>query len=226
MKLFIVIPAFNEASVISQVLNKIPKKIKNVNSIETIVINDGSTDQTSKISKRENVIVLDHILNRGAGAATKTGIEYAKRNKADIVITFDADGQHDHMDILEIIKPVIANKADLVIGSRFLKKQKVPTDRFLLNKGANVVTLLLFGALSSDSQSGLRAFSKHATELIDFKSDRMEFSSEILLEAKRNNLKVVEIPVRAIYTSYSKAKGQKNRNALPIFIRFLVKLLR
>ncbi len=226
MKLVIVIPAFNEASIISTVLSKIPKKIEGISSIVTVVVNDGSSDLTPRKAKNKNVVILNHLLNRGAGAATKTGLIYAKSISADIVVTFDADGQHEHDDIKKIVKPIIMGRAELVIGSRFLKKQKIPTDRFILNKGANILTFLLFGVFSSDSQSGLRAFSKKAIDLIDFKSDRMEFSSEILLEAKRNNIKITEIPTRAIYTDYSKAKGQKNTNALPIFIRFLVKLLR
>lgn len=226
MKLVIVIPAFNEASIISYVLKKIPKKIEGINSIKTVLVNDGSSDATVQKAGIENVVILSHLLNRGAGAATKTGVTYAKSINADIVVTFDADGQHKHDDIKKIIKPIIIGSADLVIGSRFLKKQKIPIDRFILNKGANILTLMFFGVSSTDSQSGLRAFSKKAVDLIDFKSDRMEFSSEILLEAKRNSIKIVEIPTHAIYTDYSKAKGQKNTNALPIFIRFLVKLLR
>lgn len=226
MKLLIVIPAFNEAQVIADVLKKIPKKINGIKAVETVVVDDGSWDKTSSVSSLNSVTVINHLLNRGAGAATKTGLTYAKNIDADITVTFDADGQHLHKDILKIIDPILENKADLVIGSRFLQKQNVPLDRLILNKAANLATLLLFGAFSSDSQSGLRAFSKRAVKLIDFKSDRMEFSSEILLEAKRNNLKIKEVPTSAIYSDYSKAKGQKNTNALPILIRFIVKLLR
>lgn len=226
MKLLIVIPAFNEAQVIADVLRKIPKKINGIEIIETVVIDDGSQDKTSQVSILNSVTVINHLLNRGAGAATKTGLTYAKNIDSDITVTFDADGQHLHEDILKVIDPILMKKADLVIGSRFLKKQNVPLDRLILNKAANLATLLLFGAFSSDSQSGLRAFSKKAVELIDFKSDRMEFSSEILLEARKNNLKVKEVPTKAIYSVYSKAKGQKNTNALPILIRFIVKLLR
>ena len=226
MKLLIVIPAFNEAQVIADVLKKIPKKINGIRTIETVVVNDGSQDQTSQISSLNSITVIDHLLNRGAGAATKTGLTYAKNIDADITVTFDADGQHLHEDLLKIITPILESKADLVIGSRFLQKQNVPLDRLILNKAANLATLLLFGTFSTDSQSGLRAFSKKAVKLIDFKSDRMEFSSEILLEARKNSLKVKEVPTKAIYSVYSKAKGQKNTNALPIFIRFIVKLLR
>ncbi|OGD83128.1 hypothetical protein A2165_02000 [Candidatus Curtissbacteria bacterium RBG_13_40_7] len=225
MKAVIVIPAFNESAVIFRVLKSLPKKLSGVSTIETLVVNDGSTDTTLDEVKKAKVNIISHLLNRGAGAATKTGIDYAKNTNADIVVTFDADGQHNPDDIQKVIDPVFKKRADLVIGSRLLKRQEIPFDRFVLNWIANLITLILFGIFSTDSQSGLRAFSKKAMALIDFKSDRMDFSSEILLEAKRNNLKIVEVPIRAIYTPYSRVKGQKNINALSIFIRFLVKFL-
>lgn len=226
MKLAIIIPAFNESQVLLKVLKSLPKEIENVSKIETFVVDDGSTDDTYHQALKANVKVIKHHLNRGVGAATKTGIELAKRKRIDVVVTFDADGQHYPKDIEKIIKPIISKEADLVIGSRFKKSQKIPLDRLYLNRLANVATLFLFGVFSTDSQSGLRAFSKKAFNLINFKSDRMEFSSEVLLEARRNNLKIVEVPTRAIYTDYSRTKGQKNSNAIPIFARYLVKLLR
>lgn len=226
MKLVIVIPAFNESQVIFKVLRALPRNLDGISDISVIVVDDGSQDKTSLEAKRARVHVIRHFLNRGVGAATKTGLEWAKKNGADIVVTFDADGQHAPEDIKGLIRPIILQKADIVIGSRLRGKHKMPVDRFLINWLANFVTLVLFGVFSTDSQSGLRAFSKHAVELLDFKFDRMEFSSEVLLEAKRSKLKVVEIPTKAIYTKYSRTKGQKNTNALPIFTRFLVRILR
>lgn len=226
MKLVIVIPAFNESRVIGQVLKSLPRKIPGISQIETVVVDDGSQDATAQIAKNANATVLSHAFNRGAGAATKTGIDFARSRQADLIVTFDADGQHDPRDIAKIIKPLCAKQADFVIGSRLKKKQKMPLDRFILNWIGNLVTLLLFGAFSTDTQSGLRSFSKKAAELINFKSDRMEFSSEIIQEARRHNLKMAEVPTAAIYTAYSRSKGQKNLNAFPIFIRTLVKFLR
>lgn len=226
MKVAIVIPAFNEAAVILSVLKSIPKKIAGVSKLVTIVVNDGSTDQTAREAAKAKAILLTHSLNRGVGAATKTGMDYAARVDADIVVTFDADGQHKSGDIEKVIAPIIRKKADLVIGSRLLKIQKMPVDRFLINWFANLITFFLFGVFSTDSQSGLRAFSKKAANLVNFKGERMDFSSEILLEAKKHNLKVVEVPITAIYTNYSRSKGQKNINALPTLLRLTVKLFR
>lgn len=225
MKAVIVIPAFNESTVIFDVLKSLPKRLPGVDNIQVVVIDDGSFDQTQDLAQKAHVKVIRHLLNRGAGAATKTGIEYAKSQNADIIISFDADGQHSATDLPKLTAPIISGQADLAIGSRFRQKQKIPPDRLLLNWLANLVTLIMFGVFSTDSQSGLRAFSKKAAALCDFKADRMDFSSEILLEAKRHNLKVVEVPTRAIYSSYSREKGQKNIHALSIFARFLIKLL-
>ena len=228
VKTVIILPAFNESVVIYKVLKSLPTKIHNISKIEYLVVDDGSTDDTfGEILKlKSEVKIVRHILNRGLGAAIKTGMAWAKSVNADVVVTFDSDGQHDPGDLDSIIKPIVNKKADIVIGSRFFKKQYIPPDRIFLNWFANFATFILYGVYSTDSQSGLRAFSKKALGLIDFKADRMEFSSEILLEAKRNNLKIVEVPIKAIYTEYSRKKGQKNINAIPIFARFLVKLLR
>lgn len=225
MNAAIVIPAFNEAAVILSVLKSIPKKISGVNTL-IVVVNDGSTDRTAKEVAKTRAVLLNHTLNRGVGAATKTGIEYALGQNADIIITFDADGQHQGSDIAKVIAPIIVQKADLAIGSRLLKFQQMPADRFLINWLANFVTFFLFGTFSTDSQSGLRAFSQKAARLINFKGERMDFSSEILLLAKKHNLRRVEVPISAIYSEYSRAKGQKNINALPTLLRLLVKLFR
>lgn len=226
MKALIVIPALNESQTIAKVISGLPKDINGV-LFDCLVVDDGSTDGTSaSVPRKPNVKVLRHLINRGAGAATRTGIEYAKSTKYDMLITFDADGQHSAYDLEKLILPILTQNADLVIGSRLKNRQKMPTDRLLINWIANLTTFLFFGVLSTDSQSGLKAFSKKAIDLIDIKSDRMEFSSEILLEAKKHDLKVVEVPTSAIYTKYSRQKGQRNLNGLPILARFIIKLLR
>lgn len=226
MKVLVVIPAFNESKVIDKVLSSLPAKIRSVKKLEYIVVDDGSTDTTSQIAKSFKVGVYRHIINRGLGAAIKTGLEIAKLKKSDVMVTFDSDGQHNSRDIEKIINPIISKKGDLAIGARFNKFSLNNADRFILNWLANFVTLIFFGVFSSDSQSGLRAFSKKAIDLIDYRAERMDFSSEILLEAKRHGLKVVEVPIKAVYTSYSRSKGQKSTNAFPVFARLLLRLLR
>lgn len=224
--LLIVIPAFNESQLIAKVLKSLPKQLDGITHIDKILIDDGSTDNTANIASKYKIYIARHVINRGAGAATKTGISFARAGNYDVLVTFDADGQHSPDDIQKIIEPILRGESDLVVGSRLKDSQKMPTDRWILNWLANLATLIFFGVFTTDSQSGLKAFSKKAINLIDIKSDRMEFSSEILLEAKRNHLKILEVPTKAIYTNYSLEKGQKNTNAIPIFLRILTHLLR
>lgn len=226
MKVLVIVPAFNESQVISKVIQSIPKKLKGISKLEVVLIDDGSKDRTISEAKKTGITIASHIINRGLGATIRTGFEIARQKGADIMVTFDGDGQHNPKDIQKLINPIIDKKADFIVGSRFIRNQQVPLDRFIINWIANFITFALYGVLSSDSQSGLRAFSKKAINKIDVKADKMDFSSELLLEAKRSNLVIREIPINAIYTIYSRKKGQKNINALPVFARLLIKILR
>lgn len=222
IKLFIIVPAFNEEKIIGKVLfNLKAQKLKNTKK-EIIVVNDGSTDKTEEIAKKCRVTVLSHPINRGLGGALGTGLEYARSKKADIVITFDADDQHEPKDLKRLIEPILKNKADFVIGSRLLKNSKMPMDRKLINLVANIINFFLWSIWITDSQSGLRALSKNALKKIEIKMNKMEVASEFFKEIKKNNLSVREIPIKAIYTNYSKAKGQKNTNAVNILVKLLL----
>lgn len=226
MKLLIILPAYNEEEKIGEVLKSLPRRIKGISEIEKVVIDDGSTDKTSEIALKSKATVLKHVINRGLGGAIGTGFEYARNNNADIVVTFDSDGQHRPQDIEPLIKPILDKKADVVIGSRFVKFQKMPLDRAVINIFSNIATFILFGIWTSDSQSGLRAFNRRAIEKIEIRTQKMEVSSEIFREIKRNNLGFVEIPIQAIYTEYSRSKGQKNTNAIPTFYKLFLRLVR
>ncbi len=222
MKLFVLVPAYNEETVLDSVLLDLKKiSLKGIQK-EIVLINDGSTDKTEQIAKKNMVIVLSHPINRGLGGALGTGLEYARSKMADIVVTFDADGQHDHNDIARLIKPILSNKADFVIGSRLLKNSKMPMDRKVINFTANLLNFILWSVWMTDSQSGLRALSKKALERIQIKMNKMEVASEFFKEIKKNNLRVKEIPIKAIYTNYSRGKGQKNSNAVNIFTKLLL----
>lgn len=222
MKLTILIPAYNEENVLKKVLGGVKKiKIAGINR-EIVLIDDGSTDKTFQIANNCNVIVLQHLLNRGLGGALATGLEYARRNHSDVVVTFDADGQHNPSDIVKVIKPILKKQADFAIGSRLLNNSKMPLDRKIINIGANVLSYILFGVWVTDTQSGLRALNKRAVAKINIKMNRMEVSSEFLREAKKNKLKIKEIPIKAIYSEYSRSKGQQNSNALAVIIKLFM----
>jgi glycosyltransferase involved in cell wall biosynthesis len=213
----VIIPAFNESKVIGEVVADIIKKFEATTYNTTIVvIDDASTDNTAIVAERNKATVIRHILNTGAGGATATGLSYAQQNNFDIACTMDADGQHASEDVVEGVNQIIKQKADLLIGSRLINNDGMSKLKILGNKGLSLVTYILFGINSTDSQSGLRIFSKKALQQLRWKTSGYEFCSEMLWRAKQLNLAINEYPIKAIYTDYSKGKGQNNWNAINI----------
>ncbi len=202
MKVVAVIPAYKEETTIADVLERTRSFVD-----EMIVVNDGSPDQTAEVAKAHGAIVVSHIINRGLGAAIGTGFAAAQKYGADMVVTLDADGQHDPTEIPKFVD-AIKQGADVVIGSRMLTRTGMPWYRQVANLLGNISTLVLFGAYVTDSQSGFRAFTKNALSKIEIKTNRMEVSSELIAEAKAHGFKIVEVPIKAIYTDYSLSKGQ------------------
>ncbi|MEK7452571.1 MAG: glycosyltransferase family 2 protein, partial [Patescibacteria group bacterium] len=176
MKILAVIPAYKEATTIADVLERTRPFVS-----EMIVVNDGSPDETAEVALKQDAIVVSHLVNRGLGAAIGTGFAVAKMRKADVVITLDADGQHDPSEIPKFLE-AIENGADVVIGSRMLSRTGMPWYRQAANFLGNFSTLILFGVYVTDSQSGFRAFSRAALEKIEIKTNRMEVSSELIAE--------------------------------------------
>lgn len=222
MKLAILIPAYNEAAAIEKVIETLPTKITGINAIDCIVVNDGSTDKTAEIAKTAGATVVSHIFNRGLGAALGTGFEYIRNKDYDCLITIDADGQHNPLDIEPVVRPIIEGKADVCVGSRFITfAGHMPWYRRVGLAGMNFITFLLFWTWTTDSQSGMRAFSRNAFEKIQIKTNKMEVSSEFFFEISNKNLKYTEAPIEAIYSEYSLKKGQKNINAFRILWKLI-----
>lgn len=221
MKLAIVIPAFNEAAVIADVIKKLPRKIKGIDEIVPIIVDDGSSDTTYEIAKTNTKNVIRHVVNLGVGAATSTGFAAAKKLKVDIIVTLDADGQHNPDDVQRLIKPILDDSADVVIGTRMLDPKGMPPVKIFGNWMMNLLTFLVFHKWSSDSQSGMKAFGKKAIRKMRFHSIGYEICSEMIGEIKRNRLKLVEIPIEVIYTDYSKATGQNWLNAINILTKMI-----
>ncbi|MFA4952617.1 MAG: glycosyltransferase family 2 protein [Candidatus Pacearchaeota archaeon] len=218
-KEYIVIPAYNEEKSLGKVVDDLRKnKFENI-----IVVNDGSIDNTFEVAKNKKVKIYSHIINRGLGGALNTGISAALMNHADIIATCDADGQHDPMDVKRAIEFLKKENLDVVIGSRLINSKGMPISRRIINSGASFVTQLLFGIYSTDTQSGLRVFTKEAAEKIIIKTNKMEVSSEIIKEIGRNKLKFKEIPIKAIYTDYSIEKGQRGLNAFNIAYKLMLR---
>lgn len=218
MKTFIVVPAYNEARMIQGVLRQLKKAgFKNI-----VVVDDGSRDATGSLAKSEGVFVVEHLINRGLGATLGTGIQAALRLGADIIVTFDADGQHAVKDIPKMIAPLFAKKVDIVLGSRLMNPEGMPFMRRCFNWVANLITFVLFDIWVTDSQSGLRAFSRKTAERIEIQTNRMEVSSEFIREIVRKKLRLKEVPIQAIYTDYSLSKGQSFKVGVKTFYRLLI----
>jgi UDP-N-acetylglucosamine---dolichyl-phosphate N-acetylglucosaminyltransferase len=222
MKLIILIPAYNEESKIGEVLEQVlAVDLEGVDK-EIIVIDDGSPDRTGEIARSKGVLVIQHIVNRGVGGAIGTGFEAAILRGADVIVTCDADGQHSAEDIGRVVDPVRTGHADAVLGSRMINATGMPWTRRMANGVANLVTLLLFGIRTTDSQSGLRAFSRSAAKQIRIRTNRYEVNSEMCGEIRRHRLKYVEVPIQAIYTHYSLSKGQGFKVGLKTLIRLIL----
>lgn len=213
----IVIPVYNEATVIGEVL----AEIRSTGQYTTIVVDDGSGDDSFVQASAHGALALRHRINRGKGAAVKTGIMAANLFEADVVVTMDGDGQHDPADIDVLIRPIIEGKNDVVLGSRTLKRDEMPKIKVLANYFGNFFTWLLYGIWVSDSQSGFRAYSKYAALIIDTKADKYEYDSKVIREIKTNRLRFTEVPVQTRYTEYSKGKKQKQG-----FVNGLITLFR
>lgn len=217
----VIVPAYNEATVIADVIQTSKKafaKIKEFD-IDIVVINDGSRDETSSEAKKGGAIVVDHILNSGAGGATLTGLAYARKHKYDIAATMDADGQHAPEDVIKGIKKIDKSPSGLLIGSRLIDSEGMSKTKVLGNKGLSLITKVLFGVNVTDSQSGLRIYSRTAIEKLGWKTTGYEFCSEMIWRAKQLGIEIEEFPIQAIYTDYSRSKGQNNWNAINIVKR-------
>jgi len=209
----IVIPAYNEAARIGRVIEDLKKH----GYRDVIVVDDCSTDRTGSIAKRHGAHVIRHSRNRGQGAALRTGIKAALADGADIIVTFDGDGQHRAEEIAHLVAPVLAGEADAALGSRFLGRAPgMPWYKLVTLKGSIIVERLLLGVHLTDVHNGFRALSRKAAERIEISQDGMAHASEIVYELHRKALRFVEVPVTIAYDEYAKRKGQSVFNACRI----------
>lgn len=196
MKLIVTIPAYNEENTIDKVIKEIPRKIDGIDSVEVLVINDGSTDNTINVATAAGA---DHIIslkeNRGLAYAFRTGLEAALKAGADIIVNTDADFQYNQQQIPYLVKPILDKKADLVLGSRFSGhiEHMVPQKR-IGNIIATLVTRVACGYPVTDAQTGFRAFSRDAALHMNILS-QYTYVQETIMQAVNHNLTLVEIPI-------------------------------
>lgn len=210
-KALVIVPAYNEARHIRAVLQSLSAAgFKNV-----IVVDDGSRDDTGFFAKQSGADVVTHEINRGMGAATQTGISWGVLHDYEYFLTIDGDGQQSTKDLQEILKTL--EKHACVIGSRFLERNKIPAFRYVANKVANVLTGIFFGVWITDSQSGMRGFTREVAKSLDLHSDGFEFCSDFIREVKFSGFEIKEIPISVIYTPQTMDKGQNLAEGLKTF---------
>ncbi|MBP8016587.1 DUF2304 family protein [Candidatus Gracilibacteria bacterium] len=225
--------AYNEGKMIGEVIDNITQN----GFSKILIVNDGSTDNTLNVVsqkkfkyKKSNIIILSHLINRGGGAANKTGFEFLRKygDLLDVewVITFDSDGQMEVKDTEIFIKTITKGKYDIILGSRFItggKAENIPFGRKLILFGSKIITFFFNGLWLSDPHNGFRFIKLELFKDLKIYSDHMAYASELLDEIKRLGVKYTEIPVNISYTDYSLKKGQKNSNALKIFLELIYK---
>lgn len=211
---WVVIAAYNEAPIIGRVVSDLIGCGHRI-----VVVDDGSTDATGSVAGSAGAIVITHPVNLGQGAALQTGMQFALRQSADTIVTFDADGQHRAGDVAVLIDALIGNDADFALGSRFLAAAPaMPLSRRLMLGAATWFTRLTTGLQVTDTHNGLRAMTSRGASKITLRQNRMAHASEILHAIARSRLRYVEVPVTIEYSAYSLAKGQRLSDSLKILV--------
>jgi glycosyltransferase involved in cell wall biosynthesis len=227
-KIGLILPAYNESKVIGSVLDSLPASISvggRKYKVQIVVVNDGSRDATaSEVAKKEGVVLINHIINSGAGAATRTGLHYAKSIGCEYALTMDSDGQHSSKDMAKLAQAIIEGKSDFIIGSRLKSSDgNMPISKKIGNLGLGVITFILLGVYASDTQSGLKALNRKALESVEFHSNNYAFCSEMIWKAHQSKLRINEVPIEAIYTDYSVSRGQRNLTGAMEITKQLIK---
>jgi glycosyltransferase involved in cell wall biosynthesis len=194
MEITAIIPALNEEISIGSVVIKTKKYADHI-----IVVDDGSTDDTADIARLAGADVVRHSKNRGKGNALKTGFDLARQNGTKIIVTIDADGQHDPDEIPKVVGPILSRDADMVIGSRYLNGNSIPFYRRIGQRILDRATNINSGINITDTQSGFRAFNVEKMSTFKFGQKGFSIESEMLTEAASAGLKIKEVDIGVRY---------------------------
>lgn len=210
---WIVIPAFNEGTIIGDVISDVRSVFRNV-----VCVDDGSRDCTGEAAYAAGAHVVPHPVNLGQGAAIQTGVEYARsRPGAAVFVTFDADGQHQVADVVRMIDRLRTDDVDLVVGTRFAGavSHTPPLKRMILRTAAFLSPQSRALGLT-DAHNGLRVFDKTVADALNLTMSGMSHAGEFIALAYEKHWRVAEEPVEILYTDYSKSKGQPLLNGVNI----------
>jgi glycosyltransferase involved in cell wall biosynthesis len=214
---YIIVPVYNEASVLADVLKGLLSLFDKV-----VVVDDASDDNSKEIAQSIGATVLRHSCNLGQGAAIQTGLDYCLANGAEYIVTFDGDAQHRIEDLEDLLAPLINKEVEYVLGSRFLgSTDGMPLSRRILLKLALAFTKVTSGLALTDTHNGLRAFSALGASRINLTFNRMAHASQLLEQIADSGLAYREVPVKVRYTSYSLAKGQRNRDSITVLWEYI-----
>ena len=218
-QVYVVIAAFNEDNALAAVVAPLV-----ASSYSVVVVDDGSSDDTAKVARRAGAHVLSHPMNRGQGAALQTGIDYALQSGAQFVVTFDADGQHDHNDIASSIGALQRSGAEIALGSRFLGTATGLTmAKRLTLKAAIAFTNFRAGLKLTDAHNGFRVLTSNAARELRISQNRMAHASEIIEQIATKKISYIEVPVTITYSAYSRRKGQRISNVPNIIFDLLLR---
>lgn len=200
-RIIVVMPAFNESATISHVIAKVRETLADFRNVEILVVDDGSTDATEQFAHQSGATVIKHRWNEGLGVAIATGIDAALRLGADIIVTMDADGQFNVDDLPELLRPILNDQAEMVVGSRYARTDYIPKDIsntkiFLSKTLAWIVSRVLWGKKLTDVTCGFRAYTRNAAIRLNFFS-RFTYTVESIVDAVQKGISLTQVPVRA-----------------------------
>jgi glycosyltransferase involved in cell wall biosynthesis len=211
-KLLVVIPAFNEEDKIGEVIQKIPGKIRGISKIHTLVIDDGSTDQTARIASDLDAEVIKHHYNMGVGAAFSSGLQYALDKNFDLMVNIDGDSQFNPKDIPRLLKPILNDNFDFVTASRFIDKDyfpKMPLAKLWGNKLMSILISKIISKRFYDVSCGFRAYSQKALMSLNLQG-KFTYTQESFIDLSFKRLKIIEIPIRVKYFPSRNSKVASN----------------
>jgi glycosyltransferase involved in cell wall biosynthesis len=211
MKLIIYMPTLNEEENIHQVLASLPRELAGIDRIDFLVVDDGSTDQTAAIARKEGALVVSHGRNRGVGMAFQSAVQFALENRADILVGIDADGQFDAREIAKLLAPILNGEADLVIGNRFAGgvPENMPGVKYWGNTVIARLVSSIGGQTFTDVSCGFRAFSREALYRLNI-FGHFTYTHETVLSLVYQGMNVKELPVGVTYHTGRKSRVVKS----------------